>query len=58
MSLADYLAGFACGAGAVVAVVVTGAAAVVRKGKETDSFFNRVLDPVPSHVRVLAEGDR
>jgi hypothetical protein len=57
MSLSDYLAGYACGAASVVALITAGALAVARKGKESDAWFGRVLDPVPSHVRLLAEGE-
>lgn len=58
MSLADYLTGYACGAASVVALVTVGALAVARKGQEVDAYFNRVLDAVPSHVRVLTEGEQ
>lgn len=53
MSFADYLAGYAIGAASALVVVGVGALAVARKAKEVDAWFNRVTDPVPSHVRII-----
>jgi hypothetical protein len=55
MSAADFLTGCAVGASAVIAILVTGAAAVVKHGREVDEFFNRITDPVPSNVRIMRE---
>jgi hypothetical protein len=57
VSFADYLAGYAIGAASALMVVGVGALAVARKTKEVDAWFNRVTDPVPSHVRIITRSE-
>jgi len=53
MSASDFLIGYALGAGTVVAVITLGVLAIAHHAREVDTFFNKILDPVPSNVRIL-----